>query len=674
MKDIKNKKLNNTLIKTICFLGVITYLLFSISSFYMYKSKEREQKQLQLSKEIEGINEKLSYINKFYQILDVRTRYLILSSSGNTTPKNLIEIQNIIKQSNLLGESNGISINVIDLEETRVFNGETIFTDEYIDDTMINRFIRGELEYEKFYSTFDSVIIFKKPNFSSKYPIALSIKKRSLFNSSGKYEIYLKSGEDKIGMEEEVLSIKKMKDFKIENQKFLIREKQDLLEFLIPILLWFLVPILPIVGLYYLIYKIALNYFSKTLLNFWSKISNEESLEEGNKSLDDLYETIVERNSYLMDKVMETEKSFREEMIRNFILGIGTIESIENILKNPNYYCGVINVGSNDYTIEEIFYLTNKISELLKEQCIEGVPLDRETIFLLSETPIDKKAIEGEILNFETKYKMGIFGYVDEKSVTVSEIQNKKREIIKYIEFKDRFNSKIIIDSSDLESRKIKYSYFIPINLEQKLISKINNSSPECSKIILTEIFEENFKNRVLNLENRKKFKRVIVNSFERIVMHLDLVDIFELNKDFFEKKENLSDEIFIEKAYEISDKMSAYSKKNSSQDESLEEKIKKYIQENYQRELSLVDFADYLQVTPQYASSMYKKITGENFNTSLNHYRIEKAIEIFKKEEGKIKIKNLGERVGFYNPITFINNFKKFYGVSPSKYFEISD
>lgn len=675
MKEVTDQKLNKTLIKTIFFLGVITYLLFSISGFYTYKTKEREQRTLELSKEVERIREKLNYINKFYQILDVRTRYLILSSSGDSTPKNLIEIQNIIKQSNLLGENNGISINIIDLNEARVFNGETIFTDEYIEDNMINSFIRGELEYEKFYSTFDSLLIFKKPNFSSRYPILLSIKKNSLFNSSEKYSVYLKDGENKIGLEDKEIEIKNGKEFNIENQNFIIVENRETKELFLPIILLILLPIFPIVAIYFLIYKIALNYFAKTLMGFWNKISNEENLQgENSKSLDLLYETIVKRNSYLIDKVLETEKSFREEMIRNFILGIGTVKNIENLLKNSSYYCGIISIESLDYTIEEIFYLINKTAELLKKQQIEGIPLDRETVFLLSETPINKEEIEKEIFKYETKYKMGIFGYIDENIVAVSEIPTKKKEITKYIEFKDKFNTKRIIDSVDLENRKIKYTYFIPINLEQKLISKVNNYSSECLKNILTEIFEENFNNRILNLENKNRFKRVMVNSFERVLMHLELTEIFDKNKEFFEKKELLSMEKFMEEAYEVCDEMIIHYKKTNIQEDSLEDKIKRYIQENYNREVSLIDFSEYLQVTPQYASSMFKKITGENFNTSLNRYRIEKAIEIFKKEEGKIKIKNLGERVGFYNPITFINNFKKFHGVSPSKYFETSD
>lgn len=672
---MNSQKLNNTLIRTIFFLGVITYLLFSISGFYTYKVKEKEQKKNEISKEIEVVNEKLNYIKKLYQILDVRTRYLILDSTADATPKNLIEIQNIIKQSNLLGQSNGISVNIIDLDNMRVFNGETIFTEDYIEDDLIKKFINKELEYEKFYPTFDSFIIFKKPNFSFKYPITLSIKKKSLLNSSEKYKFYLKAEDEIVGLDKKAKQLKNSREVKIENQNFVIVEKKEIGDILLPLIFWFLFPIFPILGIYYLVYKIALNYFSKTLLNFWNKISDEENFEEENhKNLDELYETIVKRNSYLLEKVTETEKSFREEMVRNYILGIGTVKNIEKILQNKTYYCGIINIESIDYTIEEIFYLMNKMGELLKKQKIEGIPLDRETIFLLSESSINREEIEKEIFKLETKHKMGIFGYVDDNFVVLSEIQNKKREIIKYVEFKDKFITKRIIGSEDLDNRKIKYSYFIPINLEQKLISKINNYSSDCLKNILTEIFEENFNNRILNLENRNRFKRVIVNSFERVLMHLELSEIFDLNKEYFEKRELLSIELFIEKSYKICDEMVVYYKKNSVQSDSLEDKIRRYIEENYHRELSLIDFSEYLQVTPQYASSMFKKITGENFNTSLNRYRIDKAIEIFRKEEGKMKIKDLGERVGFYNPITFINNFKKFYGVSPSKYFEISD
>ena len=111
------------------------------------------------------------------------------------------------------------------------------------------------------------------------------------------------------------------------------------------------------------------------------------------------------------------------------------------------------------------------------------------------------------------------------------------------------------------------------------------------------------------------------------------------------------------------------------SNEESPHIKMKKFIENNFNREISLNEFSEYLGFTPQYASNLFKKINGENFNVYVNKYRIEKSIELFNNRKGaQLKIKQLAELVGYSNSITYINNFKKIHRISPGKYFGISD
>ena len=93
------------------------------------------------------------------------------------------------------------------------------------------------------------------------------------------------------------------------------------------------------------------------------------------------------------------------------------------------------------------------------------------------------------------------------------------------------------------------------------------------------------------------------------------------------------------------------------------------YLQENYDRDLSLNDIAGEFHLSAGYVGILFKKSSGENFKDYFNQYKIEKAKEILQQEE--VKIKDLAERVGCNSTSSFIRIFKKYAGVSPGQYAE---
>ena len=128
---------------------------------------------------------------------------------------------------------------------------------------------------------------------------------------------------------------------------------------------------------------------------------------------------------------------------------------------------------------------------------------------------------------------------------------------------------------------------------------------------------------------------------------------------------------MYFKKSLELLKFINEKYKSDKITEDSNESKMWSFIENNYNREVSLLEFAEYMNFTSQYLSNIYKKTFGENFNTSLNRYRIQKSIEIFIDYKGNIKIKDLGEMVGYTNTITFINNFKKFKNTTPTNFFE---
>lgn len=94
-----------------------------------------------------------------------------------------------------------------------------------------------------------------------------------------------------------------------------------------------------------------------------------------------------------------------------------------------------------------------------------------------------------------------------------------------------------------------------------------------------------------------------------------------------------------------------------------------KYIKENYKRKISIDDLVEPLQTSATYLNQKFKEETGFPFNEFLNRYRIQQAINLLK--EGDCKVYNIATETGFKDYKYFINVFKKYTGISPSRFKE---
>lgn len=91
------------------------------------------------------------------------------------------------------------------------------------------------------------------------------------------------------------------------------------------------------------------------------------------------------------------------------------------------------------------------------------------------------------------------------------------------------------------------------------------------------------------------------------------------------------------------------------------------YVEDNYNRDISLFTLADYLNVSQSYASRIFKQQTGENFKDYLTNVRLKKAVELMQ-ENPYIKIADVAKRVG-YTSVSLTRAFTKKYGKAPSDY-----
>lgn len=101
----------------------------------------------------------------------------------------------------------------------------------------------------------------------------------------------------------------------------------------------------------------------------------------------------------------------------------------------------------------------------------------------------------------------------------------------------------------------------------------------------------------------------------------------------------------------------------------SVVEKAKIYMQENYSWDVSLDDVSRRMKLTPYYFSKLFKQETGITFMEYLTGLRLDQAKQLLKNPD--LSIKEIGISVGYSDPNYFSRIFKKVLGITPSEYRE---
>jgi YesN/AraC family two-component response regulator len=95
--------------------------------------------------------------------------------------------------------------------------------------------------------------------------------------------------------------------------------------------------------------------------------------------------------------------------------------------------------------------------------------------------------------------------------------------------------------------------------------------------------------------------------------------------------------------------------------------KIKDYVKNNLNKQLSLDEISKNAGLTRQYTASIFKKNTKETIFTYINKEKIKKAKQLI--NLGGISLEYVANHIGIDNYSYFSKLFRKYEGVSPKKY-----
>lgn len=95
---------------------------------------------------------------------------------------------------------------------------------------------------------------------------------------------------------------------------------------------------------------------------------------------------------------------------------------------------------------------------------------------------------------------------------------------------------------------------------------------------------------------------------------------------------------------------------------------LKEFVHQNYFQPVNRESICQELGINPCYASTLFKKRSGESFNSYLNRIRMENAKSLLENNES-ISIDQTARQCGFSSMGYFIKAFKKFHGVTPGAF-----
>lgn len=283
-------------------------------------------------------------------------------------------------------------------------------------------------------------------------------------------------------------------------------------------------------------------------------------------------------------------------------------------------------------------------------------------------------------LKAEYKYLVELLSHKFGTDITVAissihkgldKIQECYREALEASDYKLLIGTGQIIGYEEIADKSDKSTYYYPVDLEIQLTNMTKSSDIAGVENVLDHIYEINFITRQLTPELGKCLFFNFISTELKIINAAGFLyeDIFPDGPGPMRQLEDCNN------AWDMHQKMKGffvaiceYFRLNRSGNSQLISSITGYINANYNDDLlSLASVAEKFGITPQYLSGLFKKQMNQNFSDYIAVCRVEKAKAML--SNPALTISYIAKEVGYHNDTTLIRVFKKYVGVSPSKY-----
>ena len=203
----------------------------------------------------------------------------------------------------------------------------------------------------------------------------------------------------------------------------------------------------------------------------------------------------------------------------------------------------------------------------------------------------------------------------------------------------------------------------ISVAQRKKLLTAVEERNCEAVTCFINEIYQiipnTDIGSRILIT---KELLDILMNISAELKVEVDFI----LNgQELFEWAQNKSVENLVVRITGLYRQVIKEGTKISSFSEKIN-KVNKYIEGNYTKQINLEDAAKEINVTASYLSRLYRQETGMTFIDYLNKVRIDAAKGFMKNE---IPLKEVAVKCGFKSYNYFFKVFKDYEGITPTEY-----
>ena len=267
----------------------------------------------------------------------------------------------------------------------------------------------------------------------------------------------------------------------------------------------------------------------------------------------------------------------------------------------------------------------------------------------------------------DTMANYNIQGYVGIGNPVFStdKISQSYEDALNAVSFAKNSNSAEAVKYSDIKTEKenIRYSS----EKEEKLIRAIKRGMEDVTENIFAEIYKDNSNEKTGSLPQRLIFD--IIST-----IYVAVEETEENREDKLQKYDRICKHIIrmnTPEAFEILKEVAidlAKHNKNASKQSGLREKMLDYTEKMYlNQDFCLQMLADEMNMNYYNVSRLFTEYVGESFISYVTSKRLEKASEYL--SDTNMPIEDIAFKVGFIRSSSFINVFKKYYGLTPGKY-----
>ncbi len=385
---------------------------------------------------------------------------------------------------------------------------------------------------------------------------------------------------------------------------------------------------------------------------------------------------VKDLNIQLRSAINERDRLMEHKTNRDLLFGVKDKKSqLYNQKAEDKSFAVVLIefIGNEQFGDQEVQIYKNEIVEFVQNSHgVRFANLSTGICALIVEaTTLDKvkKKLQPLINNIYLEGETRMFAAISDVRVGFESIKESYEESQKILEYRFLYRTQVML-TMDMIRKKDKKVHYYPLNLENQLIHQVVLGD-EQALTIYDHILEENDVYRSLELEARQSLVLVLIGTLQRIIQELKVTpeEVFEKKIDFWSLADKWNqDEVFNILRNSI-DWLCLYVRDQSQKEESqLGQEMLRFIEENYQEDIMLIDLAERMNISEKYCGILFKKETGENFKAHLNQYRIRKAVDILHTKK-EIKVATLAKEVGFNSANTFIRVFSKTMGMTPKQY-----